>query len=292
MSERRAVYWVDRGGRTARLRDRVAARDLVLAMAAHSPLSARLVEEAGFDAVWASGFELATLHAVPDDSIITMKQHLAMTAAMVAAVRLPVIADIDTGFEDVDHTIREYQHIGVSAVVMEDKVFPKQSSLTPGATHELVSIEEFQRKIRTALAARVSPEFQVIARTEALIAGLGEAEAIERGRAYQAAGADALFVHSKATTAAEIERFSRAWDGSIPLVIVPTTFPEMDATRAKALGNVAIMIFGNHAMRASVAGMRRALARIAKDGGTRGVEGEIASVADLLALQRGDGPVA
>jgi phosphoenolpyruvate phosphomutase len=288
MSERRAVDWVDRGGRTSTLRDRIAARDLVLAMAAHSPLSARLVEEAGFDAIWASGFELATLYGVPDDSIITLRQHLAMTAAMVAAVRLPVIADIDTGFEDVDHTIREYQHIGVSAVVMEDKVFPKQSSLTPGARHELVSIEEFQAKIRTALAARVAPGFQIIARTEALIAGLGQAAALARGRAYEAAGADALFVHSKATTVAEMESFSRAWDGKIPLVIVPTTFPEMDAARARALGNVAVMIFGNHAMRASVAGMRRALTRIAKDGGTRNVEGEIASVADLLALQRRD----
>jgi phosphoenolpyruvate phosphomutase len=116
VTERRGVYWVDLDGRTARLRDRIAARDLVLAMAAHSPLSARLVEEAGFDAVWASGFELATLHGVPDDSIITMKQHVEVTRAMAATVRIPVIANIDTGFGDVEDTIVEYQRAAVAGM--------------------------------------------------------------------------------------------------------------------------------------------------------------------------------
>ncbi len=280
----------DRGGRTRRLRDRITERDLVLAMAAHSPLSARLAEEAGFDAIWASGFELSALYGVPDESVLTMQQHLAMTRAIVEAVALPVIADVDTGFGDVVATVREYERIGVSAVVIEDKVFPKRSSLDESARHELVGIAEFQAKIRAACVARVAPEFVIVARTEALIARLGEDEALARGLAYEAAGADALLVHSKAPTPDEIERVSRAWTGRIPLVIVPTAYPMMDAARARALGNIAIVIFGNHGIRASVAAMRRVFAGIRRDGGALGVEGEIASVSEMFGLSQAPRP--
>lgn len=291
MTERSPVYWVDRGGRTRRLRDRIVARDLVLAMAAHSPLSARLAAEAGFDAIWASGFELSALYGVPDESVLTMQQHLVMTRAIAAAVDLPVIADVDTGFGDITHTVTEYQRVGASAVVVEDKVFPKRTSLDESAQHELVSVTAFEGKLRAACAARVAPEFLVIARTEALIAGLGQAEALTRAHAYATAGADAVLVHSKARTAEEIESVARAWDGAVPLVIVPTAYPEMDAARARRLGNVAMMIFGNHGIRASVAAMRTAFAAIRQDGGTRRVEPSLATVADVMALQSRSGAV-
>src|SRR5438874_12276062 len=104
---------------------------LVEATAAHSPLSAMLVAEAGFDAIWASGFELSALYGVPDISIVSMTQHLDMTRAMADRSGLPVVADIDTGFGNalnVLYAVEQYERAGAAAVVIEDKSFPKVTS--------------------------------------------------------------------------------------------------------------------------------------------------------------------
>jgi len=101
---------------------------LVQAMAAHSPLSAMLAAEAGFDAIWASGFELSALYGLPDVSLVSMTQHLDMTRAMVDRGGLPVVADIDTGFGNalnVLHAVEQYERAGVGAVVIEDKASPR-----------------------------------------------------------------------------------------------------------------------------------------------------------------------
>ena len=111
---------------------------------------------------------------------------------------------------------------GVAAVVIEDKTFPKDSSLRPGGRQILVPIEEFQGKIE---AARLPGGPLVVARTEALIAGLGQDEALRRGAAYAEAGADAVLIHSKERTPDEILEFCLAWSGSVPLVLVPTAYP-------------------------------------------------------------------
>jgi phosphoenolpyruvate phosphomutase len=258
------------------------------AMACHSPLSAVLAEEAGFEALWASGFELSALFGLPDASFITMTQHLEMTRAIAARSSLPLVADIDTGFGNalnVAHAVREYERAGVAALVIEDKSFPKMTSLVAEGRQELVRIEEFQGKIEAACAARRSKELVIVARTEALIAGLGQAEAMARAIAYEEAGADFILVHSKRKTAEEIECFARAWRGSAGLVLVPTAYPELDLGRARALGNVRMLIYGNHAIRAAVSGMQGAFARIAKNGGTSPIENRIASVEEIFRLQ-------
>jgi len=257
-------------------------------MAAHNAISAKLAAEAGFDAIWGSGFELSAAHAVPDASILSWDTHLAAMRAMVEAQPAPVIADIDTGqgnAVNVAYLVPRYAAAGVAAVVMEDKTFPKGSSLRPGGRQELVPIAEFQGKIE---AARIAGGPLVIARTEALIAGLGQHEALKRGAAYAEAGADAVLIHSKQKTPDEILAFCRAWRGPVPLVLVPTSYPELSFAEVAALGKVGLIICGNHAIRAAVAAMRRCFARIIADGGIAGVEGSIASVADILALQ-GDG---
>src|SRR5262249_51419495 len=155
---------------------------LLQVMAAHSPLSALLAQEAGFDGIWASGFELSALYALPDVSLISMTQHLDMVRAMAAAVAIPIIADIDTGFGNainVDYAVSQYERAGAAAVVIEDKTFPKVTSLVDGGRQELVRTAEFQGKIAAAIAARSDSGFRIIARTEALIAGLGEEEALQ-----------------------------------------------------------------------------------------------------------------
>jgi phosphoenolpyruvate phosphomutase len=273
------------------LRQKIAETDLVHVMSAHSPLSARLAEEAGFDALWASGFELSALYGLPDVSLITMTQHLDMVRAMVEQSSLPLVADIDTGFGNalnVIYAIERYERAGAAAVVIEDKTFPKVTSLVAEGRQELLRMEEFQGKIEAACASRKDRDFLVIARTEALIAGLGEAEALKRAAAYEQAGADMILVHSKKKTPEEVESFVRAWKGKAPIVLVPTAYPEMNATRIKALGKVKMVIYGNHALRAAVTGMKDVFARIRSDGGIHNVHNDIVSVEEIFRLQRMD----
>lgn len=275
-------------GAGTKLRQVMAKEGLVQAMAAHSPLSAMLAAEAGFDAIWASGFEFSALHGLPDVSLVSMTQHLEMTRAMVDRGGLPVVADIDTGFGNalnVLYAIEQYERAGVGAVVIEDKSFPKVTSLIADGRQDLVRIEEFQGKIEAARSARRDPDFVIVARTEALIAGLGQDEALARAHAYEAAGADLILVHSKKKTPDEIEAFARAWDGKVPLAIVPTAYPQMTVARVRELGKIGLLIWGNHAIRAAVGAMRTTFAQIRKDGGIHGVEGKIASVDDVFDLQ-------
>ncbi|MEI5680658.1 phosphonopyruvate hydrolase [Mesorhizobium sp. CCNWLW179-1] len=273
------------------LRDAIDQKLLVRAMAAHSPLSALLAEEAGFDALWASGFELSALYGLADVSLISMTQHLDMVRAMGAQSSLPIIADIDTGFGNainVIYAIEQYERAGAAAVVIEDKTFPKVTSLVADGRQDLLRLEEFQGKIRAAIAARSDPNFLIIARTEALIAGLGEEEALKRAAAYEAAGADMILVHSKQKTPDEVESFVRAWSGKAPVAIVPTAYPEMNEERIKTLGKIAIVIYGNHAIRASVTAMKDVFARILKDGGIHNVNRDIVSVEEVFRLQKMD----
>jgi phosphoenolpyruvate phosphomutase len=274
-----------------RLREKMAADGLVQIMAAHSPLSALLAEEAGFDGIWASGFELSALYGLPDVSLLSMTQHLEMVRAIADRSMRPIVADIDTGFGNalnVIHAIRHYERAGAAAVVIEDKTFPKVTSLAAGGRQELLRTEEFQGKIRAALEARRDRDFLVIARTEALIAGLGEVEALSRATAYEAAGADMILVHSKQRTPAEVESFVRAWTGRAPLVLVPTAYPDLTVERIRALGKVQMVIYGNHAIRAAVTAMQRIFARILRDGGIQNADKEIVSVDEIFRLQRMD----
>lgn len=273
------------------LRNRMAERGLVHIMAAHSPLSAILAEEAGFDGLWASGFELSALYGLADMSLITMTQHLDMLRAIAGQSSLPIVADIDTGYGNalnVIHAIREYERAGTAAVVIEDKTFPKVTSLAADGRQELLRIEEFQGKVKAAVATRSDPDFLVIARTEALIAGLGEEEALKRGTAYAEAGADMVLIHSKKKDPAEIESFSRAWDGPVPLVIVPNAYPELDATRIRALGNIRMTIYGNYGIRAATTAMQDAFQRIIADGGVQNVHKDIVPVEEIFRLQKMD----
>src|SRR5580700_4481101 len=271
------------------LKDRLAGDDLITLMSAHNPLSARLAEEAGFDGIWASGFELSAAYGVPDASLLSLTQHLDMTRAIIEQTTIPMIADIDTGYGNainVSHVVAAYAKAGSAAVVMEDKLFPKDTSLLAGGRQELVRIEEFQGKIAPAREAGRVHDLLVIARTEALIADLGLDEALKRGAAYAEAGADLLLVHSKKKTPDEIVAFTERWQGKIPLTIVPTAYPDLTEAKVRALGKIKIVIYANHAIRAAVGAMRDVFTQIRRDGGIHHVDKKIASVEDIFELQR------
>jgi phosphonopyruvate hydrolase len=256
-----------------------------IAMAAHNPLAAKLAAAAGFDAIWGSGFELSASCAVPDANILSVDKHLELMRAIGEVQDAPVIADLDTGYGNavnVAYLVPRYAAAGVAAVTIEDKTFPKDSSLRPGGRQVLVPVAEFQGKIE---AARLAAGPLVIARTEALIAGLGQREALRRSIAYAEAGADAVLIHSKEKTPDEILEFCRAWPGRVPLVLVPTAYPQLSFAEIAALRKVGLIICANHAIRAAVAAMRAAFSRILAEGGIAGVEASIASVAEIFALQ-------
>ena len=154
----------------------------IVAIGAHDALSARLIERAGFDAVWASGFAIsAAQFALPDANVLTMTENLEVIRHICQATHLPVIADIDNGYGNavnVMRTITEYEAAGVAAISIEDNIFPKRCSFYSGVQRELVSVAEHCGKIQAAKRAQRSADFMVIARTETLIAGWGMEEAL------------------------------------------------------------------------------------------------------------------
>src|SRR5215510_9371978 len=165
---------------------------IVLAAGAHDALSAKLAEEAGFDAIWASGFGISAVQAVPDASILTLTETLDAVRRIVDAVGIPVIADCDNGYGNAINVMRtaaEFERAGAAGICIEDNDFPKRCSFYAGVRRELVPITEHARKIEAATGARRSADFFVLARTEALIAGLGMDEARARAAAYAEAGA-------------------------------------------------------------------------------------------------------
>lgn len=246
------------------LREFLAAKKPLLVIGAHNGMTARLGEDAGFDAIWASGFEISGSHAVPDANILTMAENLAVVRNMNDSVSLPIIADCDNGYGNAINVMRmveEYEKAGIAAVCIEDNVFPKRCSFYASVKRELESVEEFAGKIRAAKRTQKNPDFVVIARTEALIAGWGMEEALKRGRAYADAGADLVLIHSKEKMPDEIIEFAKAWDRETPLVAVPTTYNTISAPELAEVG-YKIVIFANHGLRAAIKNTQHTLAKL------------------------------
>jgi phosphoenolpyruvate phosphomutase len=268
------------------LRAALAGEGPVMAIGGHDGLSARLAEEAGFGAVWASGLEISTSAAVPDANILTMTDFLRAAREMNSATRLPIIADCDTGFgnsNNVIHMVRQYESSGIAAVCIEDKLFPKVNSFVPGR-QELATAWEFAGKIMAAKSSQELPDMVVIARLESLIAGYTVEDALRRAEAYHRAGADMVLIHSKAKTPEPILEFLQLWQRRCPVAVVPTTFPQLSVDDWQAAG-VSLVIFANHGMRAAIRAVQQTYARIMAAGSTMPVEEEIAPMSTVFDLQ-------
>jgi phosphonopyruvate hydrolase len=274
--------------KTASLRNLLNTGRCLTGVGARDALDARLIELAGFDFVWASSFCISAAHCVPDASMLSMTQFLNAAQSMNQRVSIPVLYDADTGYggrDQVAYSTERISESGISGLCIEDKSFPKQTSLLPGASHSLVSRDEFAGKIRAAVEARVSSEFLVMARTEALIVGLAQTEALDRGYAYEAAGADALLIHSKSDSPDEILGFVEAWNGQIPLAVVPTSYPNLTEERIEPLGKVKFVIYGNQAVRAAIQGTQNTLAEIRRARGAHTLNGQVAPLSTVFSLQ-------
>lgn len=272
------------------LREGLESSSPVVAVGAHDAMTAQLIEAYGFDAVWVSGFGVSTMaHAVPDLNLITMTETLAATVRIDGATRLPVVVDCDNGFgglSNVVRTVREFERAGVAAVCIEDNTFPKRNSLYQGESRrELIPIDEQARRIRAAKSAQQTDSFVFIARVEALIAGHGVQAACDRADAYVEAGADAILIHSKDKTLAEIESFLDSWQGmgKVPLVAVPTLFPSFPADELFAKG-FRMVIFANQPMRAAVRSIEQTLETLRDERMAASVDPQIAPVDHIFDL--------
>jgi phosphonopyruvate hydrolase len=253
-----------------KLRKLLTTNKLTKIVGAHNGLSAKLAERAGFDGVWASGLEISASYGIPDASLISMNQFLEAARSMNEVIDIPIVADCDTGYGNamnVMYMVKRYEEAGIAAVSIEEKKFPKDNSLLAGGRQELLRVEEFEGKLEAAKSAQKNPDFMVIARVEALIAGWGQEEAQMRAHRYAEAGADAILIHSKSSDPGEVLEFINNWDLDVPLVLVPTNYPTLKEKDVEELCKVKLVIYANHGLRAAIKAMEDVFSKIKNDGG-------------------------
>jgi 2-methylisocitrate lyase-like PEP mutase family enzyme len=254
----------------------------LLAPGAYDALSARLVEAAGFDAVYLTGFGTAASRlGRPDVGLLDLSEMVDQVRRLVATTDVPVIADADTGYGNavnVIRTVQEYERAGVAALHLEDQVAPKRCGHMDGKA--VVPVDEFESKVRAAVSARSPDGPLVIARTDAR-ATEGFGAAIERARRYRDAGADLLFVEALEGVD-EIDRAATEL-GDVPLVfnwVDGGRTPPVPLDQLTSWG-FAVVIFPITTLLAATAAVQETLARIRAEGTPIGLVGDLPSFDDM-----------
>ena len=269
------------------LRAKLKEKKILKVAGAFDSMSAKLVELSNFDAVWAGSFAISATHALPDASILTMTEFLAAASSMADACSIPIIADCDTGFggpSNVSHLVKKYEKAGIAAICIEDKIFPKQNSLLKEGKQELLSEKDFVAKIIAGKTAKNNPDFMIISRIESLIAGHGVKEAVKRATAYELAGADAILIHSKKNTPDEIFEFCNTWNGDIPIIAIPTTYPTVTLDELQN-NNIKMVIYANQSLRAAHWAMAEHLNQLSTAKSLSEVKTNLTPMEDIFHLQ-------
>ena len=267
------------------LREMLSSQSLELLMEAHNGISSKIVEEAGFSGIWASGLSMSASYGVRDSNEASWTQVLEMLEFMSDATSIPILVDGDTGYGNFNNLRRAVQKLcqrEIAGVCIEDKLFPKTNSFI-GEGQPLAEIDEFCGKIKAGKDSQTNDDFCLIARVEALISGWGMQEALKRAQAYHAAGADGILIHSKKADGEEILEFLKEWGNRCPVVIVPTTYHTTPTNEFLKAGT-SIIIWPNHNIRASISAMREVSRRIYREQSLTGIEGTISSVKDIFDL--------
>jgi 2-methylisocitrate lyase-like PEP mutase family enzyme len=219
-----------------RIRELLMRPQILVAPGAYDGMTAKMVEQAGFDAVYMTGAGASAARGFPDYGLVTMSEMAESAGVLARSVKVPLIADADTGYGNelnVTRTVREYEMRGVAGLHIEDQVAPKRCGHLDGK--EVIPREQFIAKIRAAVDARRSPDFLLIARTDAR-AVLGLDEAIARARAALAAGADMAFVEA-AQSLEEVASIPGRVEGPCLLnVVLGGKTPDVDMAAAQAMG--------------------------------------------------------
>ena len=262
-------------------------KQFVKVCGAFDVMSAKLAEMNGFDAIWASGFGISSARALPDAGIITMTELLDAVTFMAEACDIPVIADCDTGYggpNNVAHLVKKFENAGIGGICIEDKTFPKENSLYKDGKQVMISTKDFVAKLIAAKNAKKSDDFIIIGRVEALIADLGVEEALNRADAYEKAGADIIFVHSRKESPDEIFEFLKRWKGKIPIMIIPTAFPTVTLDELKSHG-VRMVVYAHQTTLAAFAAISDVVKQMSEIKSLSELNAKMASMDDLFKLQ-------
>jgi len=276
--------------RCAQLRQMLSSNQLEFLLEAHNGLSARIVREAGFGGIWASGLSISAQLGVRDNNEASWTQVVDVLEFMADASDLPILLDGDTGygnFNNLRRLVRKLEQRGIAGVCIEDKQFPKTNSFLNGERQPLADIQEFAGKIAAGKDTQQDPNFCIVARVEALIAGWGMDEALRRAEAYRRAGADAILIHSKLSKADEILTFAREWAGRSPLVIVPTRYYSTPTDVFRRAG-ISMVIWANHMVRSATSAMQSVAKEIFTSQTLVNIEDRIVSVDEIFRLQDAD----
>jgi phosphoenolpyruvate phosphomutase len=285
--------------RLKRLKRILAVKSPAVAMEAHNGLSGLIVEETvvengkgapvEFDAIWLSSLTDSFSKGKPDTEAIDFTSRLQTVNEIIEVTTKPIIFDGDTGgrIDQFPFMVRSLERLGVSAVIIEDKIGQKKNSLLEDASHhEQDFIEDFCQKIRAGLQSRVTDEFMIIARIESLILGKGMEDALSRAKAYVDAGASGIMIHSKQRTADEVIRFAknfREWAPQVPLIAVPSTYNEV---RWDELANAGfnIVIQANHLLRSAYPAMKKTAQTILQNRQAKEAETALIPIQDFFKL--------
>jgi phosphoenolpyruvate mutase len=266
-------------------------KPIVRVMEAHNGLSALVVEKTKvdgkqFDAIWESSFTDSTSKGKPDIELVDFTSRIRTINEILEVTTKPIIVDGNTGgpVEHFVYMVKTLERLGVSAVIIEDKVFPKQNSLLKDVEHKQEKISVFCKKIRAGIQARVTQDFMIFARIESLIANKSVEDALKRAKAYIESGAHGIMIHSNDKTPTKIFEFCdkyRQFKKKVPLIVVPTTYYSITEKELIKVG-VTIVIYANHLLRSSYKTMLRIAKNILKNESLSEVEEECYSTNLLI----------
>lgn len=254
--------------RQERFRRLMEHKPIVRVLEAHNGLSALIVEHTSveanghqeFDAIWVSSLTDSTAKGRPDTGFVDFSSRLNTLQQVLDSSTKPIILDGDNGgaTEHFTMMVRTLERLGISAIIIEDKVGFKRNSLfgaDAGQTQD--APEEFANKIAAGKRSQATKNFAIIARVESLILEKGEADALHRAKLYIEAGADGIMIHSKSKTPDEILSFCKAYhafERTVPLVVVPSTYHSITEDELQAAG-VKVVIYANHLLRSAYPNM-------------------------------------
>ncbi|MEO8341305.1 MAG: phosphoenolpyruvate mutase [Nitrospirota bacterium] len=254
---------------------------------AHNGLSAKIVQEAGFRGIWASGLSISAQFGVRDNNEASWTQVLEILEFMSDATTIPILLDGDTGygnFNNMQRLVRKLEQRHIAAVCIEDKLFPKTNSFIKGGAQPMADMQEFCGKIKAGKDAQTDPSFSIIARVEAFICGWGLSEALRRAAAYHQAGADGILIHSALSVPDEILAFKQEWGNRCPVVIVPTKYYATPTDVFRQHG-FSIVIWANHMLRTAVAAMQKTARTLKEQEHLLSIEDKVAPVSEIFRLQ-------
>lgn len=259
----------------------------LIVLEAHNGLSALVVEQSPFDAIWISSLTSSGAMGLPDTELISMDSRLNIVREINQVTTKPIIYDGDTGgqIEHFPYWVQRLEEAGVDAIIIEDKAFPKRNSLDTNAKHNLEDVDVFAAKIAAGKA--VAKNILIIARLESLIAKHNVYEAMSRSEEFLKAGADGIMIHSKASIDAnEVFEFAKMFKEKhpdIPLVCVPTTYNQFTNQELIDAG-FNIIIHANHLLRASLKAMQDVASELYHNQRSKEIDDKISSVKELFKI--------